>query len=740
MFQLPNPPTLPVWVFMFLSLVGIIGGTVQKQKSILWATSVTTTITWFLVQLLAVPINNFTAKLAQNPYVTYDLAWVGISLLILVAVPPFIILSLYWRATKNVDEMGQEINLEEDKKSLGLLAMFQQFKSSAAAAKFKHMDINLGTDINSKQKVVLRGIDRFLHTMVFGPTGGGKTSTILKPMIYQDLLKIKSGQKLGITVIEPSGDLCDDVAEMCRKMNIPYIHIDPIKLEAKFNPLQGNSSIAAEATRTVLKGMFGKQEAFFSQVQETAARNVILLLKEVHGDKLDLMDVIRCLRDTNLLNSKVTELEKRKGQTDLVQYFRNELLGDMKDKYKQFAMGLRMQLEDILGNEHIKRTMTGKSSVNLDEHLANGGVLLVNTALGELGKLGGAFGQFILMHLQGAIFRRPGTEWTRTPHMLYVDEFPLYINPEFQRMLAIARKYRCACVLALQTLAQLSMDDSKIFPKIVRNKIIFGGLEEEDAKKFEKDFGQKEVVMKQANYDNHIVVPSIFAKGYRETKVLEPRYPYTKLMELEAFHFIYRLVIDNTLNPPGEAIAKRVDMDKLGQVSTESSENINLKEIQEFIEKIKTKIVLLNKYRATKTAIKEQEVSIGLNEPENTQTEEPVKKKIVFKPISQDCENNKVEESNETENPPAVVKKSPKIPVDTKPKHQINFKLTQQPKVIQKAVKVINDHDKVKEPEKPVIKETKSKENSDKSKAPIKNEEAKKEYEDKAGGNNFWPW
>ncbi|MHB8928886.1 MAG: hypothetical protein ACYC9Q_14790 [Bacillota bacterium] len=45
--------------------------------------------------------------------------------------------------------------------------------------------------------LVIRHKDRYLHTLVAGTTGTGKTSRVLKPMIYQDLLAIKRGLKAG---------------------------------------------------------------------------------------------------------------------------------------------------------------------------------------------------------------------------------------------------------------------------------------------------------------------------------------------------------------------------------------------------------------------------------------------------------------------------------------------------------------------------------------------------------------
>src|SRR5699024_11829235 len=52
---------------------------------------------------------------------------------------------------------------------------------------------------------------------------------------------------------------------------------------------------------------------------------------------------------TTLFRSKqkVAELEQKQGNTDLVDFFKSELLGSMADKYRQFVIGLRAQLENI---------------------------------------------------------------------------------------------------------------------------------------------------------------------------------------------------------------------------------------------------------------------------------------------------------------------------------------------------------------------------------------------------------
>jgi hypothetical protein len=416
--------------------------------------------------------------------------------------------------------------------------------------------VEICRDKRTGRPVVIHPKDRYLGTMVIGPPGSGKTTRVVAPMILQDLERLRSGERLGITIVEPKGDLVSTIACICRKWGIPYVFVDPEREDtARFNPLQGDEEIAAEATRTVLKNIFGKQEAFFSLVQETAARNTILMLKRLEGDHLDIKDVTRVLRDPELMKRRVLDLEKQEGESDLVQYFKNEVLGEHADKYSQFAMGLRMQLEDLSGNKLLSRVLCGQSDIDMDRHLSDGGVLLVNTAMGRLGKLGDTFGQFVVMHLQYAVFRRPGNEFTRIPHYLYIDEFPRYLNPYFNILLEIGRSYRCAVTVALQNTNQLDLDRAGDYRHTVlngiRNIVVFGGLKADDAKRFEEEFGSVEVEERTASYDYRFLIPHLYPENYRVQSKHKPRFERVKIKELPQFHCIYRIVRDGQELPPG---------------------------------------------------------------------------------------------------------------------------------------------------------------------------------------------
>lgn len=367
---------------------------------------------------------------------------------------------------------------------------------------------------------------------------------------------------MGLSVVEPKGDVAAMVAEMSAEMGIECVHIDPTKPDsARFNPMEGDIDTVAEATVVVLKGLFGKQEAFFATVQELSARNVTKLLKELHGDKLDITDVMNTLRDEQVLEEKVAELERRNGRTDLVHFFRSELLGSMREKYRQFVIGLRAQLENITSNQNLRRIMTEESSFNIDEHYEKGGVLAVNTALGLLRTSGDAFGQFIIMHLQSGAFRRKGTEKTRIPHFLIVDEYSRYINPDVEIFLNIAAEYRVAGIFAIQSLGQLEIESGKIGAKAMkrailagcRNKIVFGGIEFEDAKELADVFGKDKVIVRQNTYKNNIFVPNFLPDSYRDEEKEEYRFDPTDLIELPRFHYVHRLLKDGHVQQPGIA-------------------------------------------------------------------------------------------------------------------------------------------------------------------------------------------
>ena len=74
--------------------------------------------------------------------------------------------------------------------------------------------------------VILKGMDRYLHTLLIGVTGSGKTSAVLEPMIWQDLQNYRNGHQLGITIVAPDSEFPNKVRNWCQRLGIPYYAVD----------------------------------------------------------------------------------------------------------------------------------------------------------------------------------------------------------------------------------------------------------------------------------------------------------------------------------------------------------------------------------------------------------------------------------------------------------------------------------------------------------------------------------
>ncbi len=432
------------------------------------------------------------------------------------------------------------------------------------------LDIMVCRSLRGRRPVILEGKDRFLHMMVLGPTGSGKSAKLLKPMIWQDLEKIARGERLGLTVIEPNGVLARDVAKRARVMGIPVTLIDPLDpYTPKFNPLEGDRETVANMMVTVLRTMFGRQEAFFAEVQQSSATQAVHLLKYLKGDDLTILDLLYTLRDMKALQQLVNDLERLVGPNNkTVHYFRTEYLSDKMDKDTyRFAAGLRHQLENIVSSDKLCNVLVGKSDVDFESHLREGGrVVVVNTAMAALGRLGDVFGRFVMLHFQNAVFNRPGTEHTRVPHVLYIDEFPRYSNPDFERILSIGRQYRCGVVVVLQSTGQLLLYENEPFLQVMlqncRNKLVFGGLEPKDAKRLAEIFGEEEREEEVLTYRRH---PGVLwpwrADTSRKDRKVRLRFDATYLSELGEGRVVARLVKDGALQLPVEGVVSFVPGD-----------------------------------------------------------------------------------------------------------------------------------------------------------------------------------
>ena len=128
--------------------------------------------------------------------------------------------------------------------------------------------------------------------------------------------------------------------------------------------------------------------------------------------------------------------------------------------------------------------------------LANGDITFVCTRRGDLGASSHkAFGLFFLISMQNAVLRRPGSENSRVPNFLYIDEFPDFICKATEPIFTMYRKYKIGTTISAQNLEQLDSSNSKGSKQTIlancANKIFTGGGNIEELTWWEKEFGQK---------------------------------------------------------------------------------------------------------------------------------------------------------------------------------------------------------------------------------------------------------
>ncbi|MED2039272.1 DNA translocase FtsK, partial [Bacillus wiedmannii] len=266
------------------------------------------------------------------------------------------------------------------------------------------------------------------------------------------------------------------------------------------------------------------------------------------------------------------------------------------DREEEYVKGLRNILKDLASNVLIRRVLFGKSDFDFDVHLEQGGILLVNTAKGELADLSNVLGKFVLLSMQNAVFRR---EPNVSPyHHIIVDEFPDYVVRPFKEFPAQSRKYKVILTIASQTLSQLALDFTEQYMFTLlgsfRNKMIFGDVTPYDAKIFSDMFGEKEE-FKEAESEQGISPMqdnpvSRLGSTYQKAKevVMSPG----DIMAQGAFICAARIVQDNHVQPVQQITSNFVPKEEFAQaiiqVDTEMGrywENERLRLINESIAK-----------------------------------------------------------------------------------------------------------------------------------------------------------
>ncbi len=404
-------------------------------------------------------------------------------------------------------------------------------------------------------KSVYRGVEKFVrfkkedrtrHQYVVGKSGSGK-SVLLWNQAIQD---IANGE--GVCVVDPHGDLIDDVASCVPKERVKdVILFDPADkerpmglniLETKNEDERDRASL--DAMEIFIK-LFGN-EIFGPRIQHYF-RNGCLTLMADEEEGATLIDIPRLFIDDDFQRYKVSKLKNpvvrdfwlnemaKTGQRE-----KQEMIPYFTSKFGPFVTNTTMR--NIIGQT--------KSAFNIADAMNSRKVVLINLSKGKIGGVNAQLlGLIIVSKISMAAMGRasmPAEE--RKDFYLYVDEFQNFASDTFASILSEARKYRLNLIMAHQYIAQLTespggvsigQKDSKIKDAVFGNvgTMMNFKVGAEDAEYFEKEYSpllSAQDILSIANYKAYVKlnIDNTTSRPFSIETLYDPSLKNKKILEI----------------------------------------------------------------------------------------------------------------------------------------------------------------------------------------------------------------
>ncbi len=314
-------------------------------------------------------------------------------------------------------------------------------------------DVNFFAKAEYKNKDSIFGLktkDRRKHVYIIGKTGAGK-STLIANMAIDD---IRRGR--GVGIIDPHGDLAETILAYIPKRRVnDVVYLEPFDAERPFsiNVLEVKNKQHKDLIASGIVSIFYKiyGESWGPRLEYILRLTIMTLLEVPNSTLADALPLLSQpkfrarylthVKDQVLLNFWNNEFDK---MTDKL---RVEAISPIQNKIGQFVTST--MIRNIIGHP--------KSTIDLEEIMDSGKILILNLSQGKLGEDNAALlGAMLITQIQlTAMNRSFQKEEDRRDFFLYVDEFQNFATSSFIKILSEARKYRLALTLTNQYIGQL---------------------------------------------------------------------------------------------------------------------------------------------------------------------------------------------------------------------------------------------------------------------------------------------
>ena len=351
----------------------------------------------------------------------------------------------------------------------------------------------LGTNVSTSLPVFLTPQLLSTHCQIVGSTGVGK-SFLMEAMMKSLIL-----QGYGVVLIDPHGDLYHRILAFCAwlSMQKPELQLSrrvvPFDVAETqhiigFNPVARNARVMTYQVVALMESIrkcFGQ-----SNFQETPrlARWLFNVAYALVSGNLTFIQAQHMVNPApNALRSAITaRIENPRIRAEW-EFFETMKLDRREEKIESTLNRIKPFVE-----HEVIRPMVGQytNTVDFNSILANRKILLVNLARQNVISEDNQhlLGTLLVNELITAAFaRKPGD---RKESYVFIDEFSRFVTKDACEILDGGRKFGLHLILAHQHLNQLKEKDAEVYYSTLTNartKIVFGGLNDEDAELISKE-------------------------------------------------------------------------------------------------------------------------------------------------------------------------------------------------------------------------------------------------------------
>lgn len=318
----------------------------------------------------------------------------------------------------------------------------------------EHITYFAETDARGQRiKFGIKSRDRTRHMYVIGKSGVGK-STLLENMAIQD---IAHGE--GVAVLDPHGSFAEKMLEY-----IPEHRIKDVVYFAPFdtdNPISFNvlEDVGADRRHLVVSGLMSTFKKIWvdawSARMEYILTNTLLALLEYPG--ATLLGVNRMLSDKVFRKKVVDNIS----DAAVKAFWTDEFANYTERMAAEAVPAIQNKIGQFTGNPLVRNIIgQSKSTFDIRQVMDEQKILIINLSKGRIGDTNTSLlGSMIITKIYLAAMSRAELSHARMGGLpnfyFYVDEFQSFANETFADILAEARKYKLALIIAHQYVAQM---------------------------------------------------------------------------------------------------------------------------------------------------------------------------------------------------------------------------------------------------------------------------------------------